>query len=160
MAETRIISGIPELETLVGTHLGYSDWVRIDQPMVDDFARLTGDLQWIHIDVQRAAQGPFGATIVHGFFTLSLLPRFTEEVFQVEGLAMGINYGMDKVRFLAPVPVGSRVRGGSEVTSVRQSAPNTYQLGIRATIELEGSEKPAAVVEMLSLLIPADETAP
>ena len=148
MAET-ILNGIDEVRAAVGTHLGYSDWITITQDRVQRFADATGDHQWIHVDVERANAGPFGGPIAHGYLTLSLSNYFLPQIVSVEGFAMGINYGTGKVRFLSPVRVGARVRGGAELVSVDDVAGG-IQTMMRITIELEGSEKPACVIESLS----------
>jgi acyl dehydratase len=149
----RVFDGIADLEKAVGTHLGHSEWHTIDQDQIDAFAAATGDHQWIHVDPAKAAEGPFGSTVAHGFLTLSLLPMLTWQVYKVEGVKMGVNYGADKLRFPSPVPVGSRVRAGVELTSV---TPNKlgYQVATRVTIELDGSDKPACVVDMLAVVVP------
>jgi acyl dehydratase len=149
----RVFDGIADLEKAVGTHLGYSEWHTIDQDQIDAFAAATGDHQWIHVDPAKAAEGPFGSTVAHGFLTLSLVPMLTWQVYKVEGVKMAINYGADKLRFPSPVPVGSRVRAAVELTSV---APNKlgYQVATRVTIELDGSDKPACVVDMLAVVVP------
>src|SRR5690348_6261167 len=115
---TTTIDGIDGLRGALGTHLGYSDWLAIDQARINTFAEATGDHQWIHVDPEKAAAGPFGATIAHGFLTLSLTNLFLPQIVDVQGFSMGINYGTDKVRFPSPVVVGSRVRGGAELVSV------------------------------------------
>ena len=137
------------MRAAVGTHLGYSDWITITQDRVQRFADATGDHQWIHVDVERANAGPFGGPIAHGYLTLSLSNYFLPQIVSVEGFAMGINYGTGKVRFLSPVKVGARVRGGAELVSVDDVAGG-IQTMMRITIELEGSEKPACVIESLS----------
>ncbi len=149
----RVFDGIAELENAVGTHLGHSEWHTIDQDQIDAFAAATGDHQWIHVDPTRAAEGPFGATVAHGFLTLSLLPMLTWQVYTVEGVTMAVNYGADKLRFPSPVPVGSRVRAAVELTAV---TPNKlgYQVATRVTIELDGSDKPACVADMLAVVVP------
>jgi acyl dehydratase len=149
----RVFDGIADLEKAVGTHLGHSEWHTVNQDQIDAFAAATGDHQWIHVDPARAAEGPFGSTVAHGFLTLSLLPMLTWQVYKVEGVKMGVNYGADKLRFPSPVPVGSRVRAGVELTSV---TPNKlgYQVATRVTIELDGSDKPACVVDMLAVVVP------
>ena len=149
----RTFNGIPDLEKAVGTHLGHSEWHTIDQDQIDAFAAATGDNQWIHTDPAKAAGGPFGTTIAHGFLTLSLVPMLVWQVYKVEGVTMAVNYGADKLRFPAPVPVGSRVRAGVELTSV---TPNKlgYQVATRVTIELDGSDKPACVVDMVAVVVP------
>ena len=149
----RTFNGIAELEAAVGSHLGYSQWHTITQQQVDQFAEATGDHQWIHVDPERAAAGPFGRTIAHGYLTLSLVSMLVWEVYTVENVAMGINYGTNKVRFPAPVPVGGRVRAGVELLSV-SPGNGGYQVISRVTIELEGSGKPACIVESLSVLVP------
>lgn len=152
-AERKVFHGIREVEAAVGTHLGYSAWHTITQEQVDQFAEVTGDHQWIHLDVEKAKAGPFGGTIAHGFLTLSLVPMLVGEVYRVEGVEMGVNYGADKLRFPAPVPVGSRVRAGVELLEVRPNALG-HQMASRVTIELDGGSKPACVVDMLALLAP------
>ena len=149
----RVFDGIADLEKAVGAHLGHSEWHTIDQDQIDAFAAATGDHQWIHVDPAKAAEGPFGSTVAHGFLTLSLVPMLTWQVYKVEGVKMAVNYGADKLRFPSPVPVGSRVRAAVELTSV---TPNKlgYQVGTRVTIELDGSDKPACVVEMLAVVVP------
>jgi acyl dehydratase len=149
----RVFDGVADLEKAVGTHLGHSEWHTVNQDQIDAFAAATGDHQWIHVDPAKAAEGPFGSTVAHGFLTLSLLPMLTWQVYKVEGVKMGVNYGADKLRFPSPVPVGSRVRAGVELTSV---TPNKlgYQIATRVTIELDGSDKPACVADMLAVVVP------
>jgi acyl dehydratase len=149
----RTFHGIDDLRTAVGSHLGYSDWHTVTQEQVDLFADATGDHQWIHTDPERAASGPFGGTIAHGYLTLSLVPMLSWEVYTVEGLAMGVNYGSDKVRFPASVPVGSRVRAGVELLALEASAAGE-QLRSRVTVEVEGQVRPACVAEVVSVLVP------
>lgn len=149
----RIFSGVEELQAAVGEHLGHSDWLTITQERIDAFADATGDHQWIHVDPERAATGPFGTTIAHGFLTLSLMPIFASQVYRIDGLSAALNYGSDKVRFIAPVPVGSRLRGGVQLKAVTPVALG-YQMATTITIELEGSEKPACLIEMLVVLVP------
>lgn len=144
----RTINGIDELRAGVGQHLGYSEYHAISQGEIDSFADLSGDYQWIHTDVQRAAKGPFGSTIAHGLLTLSLGPRLAKEVYQIQGMAMGVNYGYDKIRFPAPVPVDSRVRLSATLASVTD-VPSGVQVGIVFVWEIEGKPKPACVAEML-----------
>ncbi|MCP2635263.1 MaoC family dehydratase [Microbacterium sp. HD4P20] len=129
------------------------DWFEIDQARVQAFADATEDWQWIHLDAERAASGPFGATIAHGYLTLSLLPRLTAGLLSVEGTAMVVNYGLDKVRFLQPVLVDSRVRAVTEVASVEPTSQG-YRVGLRTTVELEGSNRPALVAETIGLFVP------
>ncbi|MFT4008686.1 MAG: MaoC family dehydratase [Nocardioidaceae bacterium] len=149
----KVFNGIPELEAAVGSHLGYSDWHTVTQEQVNLFADATGDHQWIHIDTEKAAAGPFGTTIAHGFLTLSLLPMLTAEIYRVDGVKMGVNYGADRLRFPSPVPVGSRVRAGAELNAVSPSSLG-YQVATRVTIEREGGDKPSCVVDMLSIVVP------
>lgn len=136
-----------------GRHLGYSDWVEISQQRIDQFADATGDHQWIHVDPGRAAQGPFGKTIAHGYLTLSLANLFLPEVLSVNAVSMGVNYGCEKVRFPAPVPVGSRLRGGGELISVAE-VKGGVQAVVRMTIEIEGGDRPACVVDTISRFYP------
>ncbi|GHJ53693.1 MaoC family dehydratase [Nonomuraea sp. TT08I-71] len=149
----RVFQGIEELEQAVGTHLGYSGWHRITQQQIDAFAEATGDHQWIHVDPVRAARSPFGGTIAHGYLTLSLVPMLVWQVYRVEGLTMGVNYGANKLRFPAPVPVDSEVRAGVELLSLAPGGGG-YQLTATVTVELAGAAKPACVVETVSVLVP------
>ncbi|MGJ6968397.1 MaoC family dehydratase [Streptosporangium sp. G11] len=151
----RIFANITELKAAVGEHLGHTEWREITQEQVNLFADATGDHQWIHVDVERAKQGPFGATIAHGYLSLSLLPSLMAELLQVGGLAMGINYGLNKVRFPAPVPVGARVRAGAELVDLK-GTPSGYLSNVRVTVEVEGQKRPACVAETLSLYVPAE----
>ena len=151
---TSVFSQPCELLDAVGRHLGYSEWLKIDQPRIDLFAEATGDHQWIHVDPERARQGPFGATIAHGYLTLSLANWFLPQLLQVQGISMGINYGCDRVRFPAPVPVGSRIRGGGEITAATQ-LNGAVQVVVRMTIEIEDGERPACVIDTISRFIPA-----
>jgi acyl dehydratase len=134
-----------------GTHLGTSEWVTVDQTMIDTFADATGDHQWIHVDPERAAESPFGSTIAHGFLTLSLLPRLAQEVYRVEGVRMAVNYGLDKVRFVAPVPVDSRVRVSTSLRRTEE-AGGGLRVFLDSTIELEGGDKPACVAQTIAQL--------
>jgi len=149
----RIFNGIPDIESAVGSHVGYSDWHTVTQEQVDRFAEATGDHQWIHVDVERAKDGPFGTTIAHGYLTLSLLPMLVGEVYTIEGVKMGVNYGANKLRFPAPVPVGSKVRAGVSLLEVTPNALG-YQIATRVTIEREGGDKPACVVDVLAVVVP------
>jgi acyl dehydratase len=148
----RTFDGIEALAAAEGEHLGYSEWVEIDQERVDTFADATGDHQWIHVDPRRAADGPFGGTVAHGYLTLSLVPRFVADVMQIDGLTMRLNYGLNKVRFPAPVKVGSRVRGGVTVVSVTPG--EGAQLVLRTLVEIDGEDKPACVAETVTVLVP------
>jgi acyl dehydratase len=149
----RTFDGIPALEAAVGEHLGYSEWHTITQEQIDTFARSTGDFQWIHIDPIEAAKGPFGTTIAHGYLTLSLVPMLTWQVYDVRGIRMGVNYGANKLRFPAPVPVDSRVRAGVELLEVIPGVSG-YQVVTRVTVEREHGNKPACVVDTVSVLVP------
>jgi acyl dehydratase len=145
----RVFTSLDEIRAAKGSVLGTSDWLTIDQDRIDRFADATGDHQWIHIDAERAAAGPFGATIAHGFLTLSLLPYFAVQNYRVEGARLSVNYGLDKVRFITPVRVGARLRGTTELTGV-EDLDTGAQLSFRTTIEIEGVAKPACVAETLS----------
>lgn len=144
-----------ELKEAVGKHLGYSDWLTIEQSRIDQFAEATNDHQWIHVDPERAKTGPFGATIAHGYLTQSLVNSFLPEIIEVRGISMGINYGCDRLRFPSPVPVGSRVRGGAEVLEVEQTKDGSFQSKVRVTVEIEGSDKPGCVIDTISRYYPA-----
>lgn len=143
-----------DLLDAVGTELGPSSWITIDQDRIQAFADATGDQQWIHTDPARAASGPFGATIAHGYLTLSLLPLMTAELLDVGGITAAINYGADRLRFVQPVAVGSRVRASGQITSADSSASGV-RLGYRVTVEIEGAAKPALVVDTITLYVPA-----
>ena len=133
---------------LAGTDLGYTDWLEITQDQINTFADATGDHQWIHVDPERAAAGPFGAPIAHGFLTLSLTVKFWSELFDVTDVTTRVNYGLDKVRFISPVKVGARVRMNALVAEVTEIAGG-YQLTVDQTIEIEGAAKPAVVARGL-----------
>ncbi|MFE5299214.1 MaoC family dehydratase [Streptomyces sp. NPDC056632] len=149
MAEPRIFTSAEELRAGVGEQLGHSEWLEIEQKRIDQFAEATGDHQWIHVDPERAATGPFGKTIAHGYLTLSLLPTFVPQVLRVEGMKMGINYGTNKVRFPSPVPVGSRLRATAVLTEVTE-AGGGVQVTATVTVEREGGDKPVCVAESVS----------
>ncbi|MGR3932550.1 MaoC family dehydratase [Streptomyces sp. BRA346] len=149
MAEPRIFTSPEELRAAVGEELGPSDWLEIDQKRIDLFAEATGDHQWIHVDPEKAAAGPFGTTIAHGYLTLSLVPLFTPQLLGVEGVRMGVNYGTNKVRFPSPVPVGSRLRATGRIAEVAE-VKDGLQLTLTITIEREGSTKPACVAETVA----------
>ena len=140
---------LSDLQALVGQHLADSDWITIDQHRIDLFAEATGDHQWIHVDPVRAAAGPFGATVAHGFLTLSLLPEMAQSAFEVLDTRMGVNYGLNKVRFPAPVPVGSRLRGRFKLLSC-EPIEGGAQITMEVTMEREGSAKPVCVAESVS----------
>jgi len=133
----------------VGNDLGTTDWVTITQDQINKFAEATLDNQWIHVDTERAKAGPFGAPIAHGYLTMSLAAYFGGQLIRVSGISMGINYGADKVRFPAPVPVGSKLRGRGEILDAKE-VPGGVQTTVRITIEREGADKPAAVVDAIS----------
>ena len=143
-----VVNELAELTAAVGTDLGPTDWLVIDQARIDQFAQATNDHQWIHVDPQRAADGPYGGTIAHGLLTLSLLPHFMHQLYRVDNVAMAINYGFNKVRFITPVPVGSRLRALSKLTTVTEVSGGV-QATLTTTIEVEGSDKPAAAVESI-----------
>jgi acyl dehydratase len=136
---------LSELQPLVDREIGTSDWFVVDQERIDAFAHATEDRQWIHVDAGRAADGPFGATVAHGFLTLSLLPHMGESAFQVDDVRMGVNYGLDRVRFPSPVKVGSRLRGHFVLREYRVLDGGGAQLAVEVTIEIEGQPKPACV---------------
>jgi len=143
------IGSLADLAGAVGMNLGSTDWQTIDQARINQFADATGDHQWIHVDTEAAKDGPFGTTIGHGYLTMSLCAPFLGELLSVGGVSMGINYGVEKARFITPVPAGGRVRGTGEVVSV-SDVPGGAQVVVRITIELEGAAKPAAVVDTVS----------
>ncbi|KMS89332.1 MULTISPECIES: MaoC family dehydratase [Streptomyces] len=149
MAEPRTFTSPDELRAAVGEELGPTDWVEIDQKRIDLFAEATGDHQWIHVDPEKAAAGPFGTTIAHGYLTLSLLPLFGPRLIRVEGVKMGVNYGTNKVRFPAPVPVGSRLRATGKITGV-EDVTGGVQVTVAFTVEREGGDKPVCVAESVS----------
>ncbi|PKL98857.1 MAG: dehydratase [Gammaproteobacteria bacterium HGW-Gammaproteobacteria-9] len=145
---------VAQLKDYIGKELGHSEWLTIDQERVNQFADCTGDHQFIHIDTEKAAQTPFGGTIAHGFLSLSLLPMLSGDLLVVpEGTKMGVNYGLDSLRFIQPVRVGSRVRLGLTLIDVHEKNPGQWLLKARAVMEIEGSEKPAYIAETLALCI-------
>lgn len=145
----RTFESVDGLVAANGEELGSSDWVTISQEEVNLFADATGDHQWIHVDPEKAASGPFGTTIAHGFLTLSLLPRLMHQIYTVEGIKLAINYGLNKVRFPAPVPVGSKVRATSTLTDTQDVGNGTVQVTVTTVIEIEGAAKPACVAESI-----------
>jgi acyl dehydratase len=145
----RHFAKLQDLQAQVGREIGVSEWICVDQKRIDQFAEATGDHQWIHVDPVRAAQGPFGQTIAHGFLTLSLMPELFATAFTIDDVRMGVNYGLNKVRFTAPVPSGSRVRGHF-VLHGYHPIEGGAQLTVEVKVELEGSSKPACVAESLS----------
>lgn len=148
----RSFTSVEQLESAVGEHLGHGEWVVVDQQRIDTFADATGDHQWIHVEPERAAAGPFGRTIAHGYLTLSLLPALVSSVLAYDGWSTKINYGSDKVRLPTPVPVDSRVRASVQLVAVRSVASGT-QVTNRVTVEIDGSDRPALVAETLTLLV-------
>jgi acyl dehydratase len=145
---TLTIDGIEQLRAKVGEHLGYSEWHEVTQEQVNLFADATGDHQWIHVDIERAKAGPFGGPIAHGYLTLSLCPTLMPEVFSVEGVGMLVNYGLNKLRFPAPVPVGSKVRMGVTLAGL-EDTPGGAQATLAVAFEVEGGTKPVCVAEAL-----------
>ena len=143
----RSFASIAELDSAVGAELGVSEWVVLDQPTIDAFAEVTGDRQWIHVDAERSANGPFGATIAHGYLTLALLPRFRAHIFNIVTPRMSLNYGLNKVRFPAVVPCGSRVRGRARLLAVEHRASDAVDVVVEYRVEVEGAPKPACVAE-------------
>ena len=139
-----------ELPGCLGAQFGPTDWTPVTQPQVDGFADLTYDHQWIHVDEERAKTGPFGTTIAHGYLTLSLVPFFLGQLFEVSGISMAVNYGLEKVRFPAPVPVGSRVRAAAEIVDVQARTGNT-QLTMRVSLECDTADKPVCVADVVIL---------
>ena len=145
----RRFDGVDDLAGAVGTHLGWSSWREVTQEQVNLFADATGDHQWIHVDPERAAGGPFGGTIAHGYLTLSLVPVLVSEIFTVDGLRLAVNYGSNKVRFPSPLPVGARIRAGAELVGLDRG-PTGVQTTVRVTVEREGGDKPVCVAEAVS----------
>jgi acyl dehydratase len=148
-----VFSGIDEVEGAVGTSIGTTDWLEITQEQVNQFADATGDHQWIHVDVEKASKGPFGGTIAHGYLTLSLIARFGGELFDVAGVSAKLNYGVNKVRFPSPVPVGSRIRASATVGAAQRTGAGV-QVALHWVIEIENAPKPACVAETVVLLVP------
>ncbi len=144
-----------KLKSAVGNDLGASEWLTVEQDRINLFADATGDHQWIHVDPERAKDGPFGACIAHGYLTLSLVNFFLPQIVEVRGIRMGVNYGTDKVRFPSPVKVGSRVRGRGELVAADELKGGAVQATIRVTVEIEGSDRPACVVDTISRYYPA-----
>ncbi len=150
----KVISSVDDAVGLVGQELGVGEWKEIDQKRIDAFADVTEDHQWIHIDVDRAkTESPYGTTIAHGFLTLSMIPKLSKDNFRVENAKMAINYGLNKVRFLAAVPSGGRIRARSELVDAEKVGDNMANLTVRHTIELDGSDKPAAVADTIVRVI-------
>ena len=154
MAQT-VLHGVDEVRAAVGRDLGSSGWLTITQDRVDLFADATDDHQWIHVDPERAKDGPFGATIAHGYLTVALSNRFLPEIVDVQGFSAGVNYGVDKVRFPAPVRVGARIRGGGALVHV-EDVKGGVQATIRVAVEIEGSDRPGCVVDTISRFFPQE----
>ena len=146
----KILQNLSELPPLVGQEVAVSGWITVTQEQVNQFAQATGDHQWIHVDVEKARAGPFGAPIAHGFLTLSLIPTFFENALEIRGTRMGVNYGLNKVRFTAPVPVGSRLRARMKLLSCDAIENDGFQMAWQVTIEREGADKPVCIAESLS----------
>lgn len=148
--DTKTFRSYSEVSACVGQQVAVTGWITITQAQVNLFAEATGDHQWIHVDPQRAQAGPFGAPIAHGFLTLSLIPRFFESAMVIEGARMGVNYGLNKVRFTAPVPVGSRLRARLQLQAAEPIEPGGLQMVWLVTVEREGADKPVCVAESLT----------
>lgn len=144
-----VFSSPAEAVAAVGTKLGPSGWLLVKQDRIDLFAKSTGDHQWIHVDTDRAKDGPFGTTIAHGYLTFSLINMFLPELIEARGMKMGVNYGADRLRFPAPVPTGSRIRAVGELTKAEMLAEDTVQTTVRVTVEIDGKDKPACVADII-----------
>ena len=143
-----------DLKNAIGQQLGVSDWLEIKQDRIDKFADATGDHQWIHVDPKRAKDGPFGACIAHGYLTQALVNHFLPQIMEVQGISMGVNYGADRLRFPAPVPVGSRVRGSAELLEAEDTKDGGVQTKVRVTVEIEGKDRPGCVIDTISRFYP------
>jgi acyl dehydratase len=151
------VNGIEETKDLIGQEIGPGDWREVTQQDIDDFARLSGDDQWIHVDVERARnESPFGTTVAHGNLTLSMIDGFRKDLIESTGYRLGVNYGWNKVRFPAPVPAGARLRAKAEVASVDDVGGGWYQVVTKFTVEIEGGEKPVCVAESVGRALPED----
>jgi acyl dehydratase len=148
----RVFANLDEFTAAKGEHLGFGEWHTITQDEINLFADATGDHQWIHVDLAKAAKGPFGAPVAHGYLTLSLIPLLVRDIYTVEGLTMGVNYGLNKVRFPSPVTVGSRVRAGAEIVEVVDFPPGK-QAVVKVVVEIDGNPKPGCVAETVVLLV-------
>ena len=154
------IASIDAIRRKVGAEVGFSDWIEVGQARIDAFAEITEDRQFIHVDPEAAARTPFGGTIAHGFLTLSLLSRMAEQaVLRPEGIKMGVNYGFDRVRFLAPVSAGRRVRGRFTLSALEEKRPGRWLFTHQVTVEIEGEDKPALVADWIGLIFVDDESA-
>ncbi|MDH6282642.1 MaoC family dehydratase [Prescottella agglutinans] len=148
----KVFTGLDELSAAEGVDLGTSGWVDVDQKKIDLFADATGDRQWIHVDPVRAQKGPFGGTIAHGFLTLSMMPVLQQQLYRIDGITMAINYGLNKVRFVTPVPVGARIRAHVRIGAVTP-LEGAVQIELHTTIEVEGADKPACVAESIARFV-------
>jgi acyl dehydratase len=146
----RVFQTLQQVADLVGQELAISDWIEITQERINLFAQATGDHQWIHVDPQQASQGPFGTTIAHGFLTLSLMPAFFDSAMKIQNIRMAVNYGVNKVRFTSPVPVGSKLRARISLKSAEPVEPRGYQLTYAVVVEREGADKPVCVAETIA----------
>lgn len=149
-----VIPNPKELTQHVGADLGETEWLEITQERINTFADATGDHQWIHVDVEKAKDGPFGAPIAHGYLTASLANLFLPQLLTVENTSMGVNYGCDKIRFPSPVPVGSKIRGTGQITSVDETRDGGFQAKVTITIQIEGNDRPACIIETISRFYP------
>ena len=149
-----VIPNPKELTQHVGADLGETDWLEISQERINTFADATGDHQWIHVDVEKAKEGPFGAPIAHGYLTASPANLFLPQLLTVENTSMGVNYGCDKIRFPSPVPVGSKIRGTGAITSVEETKDGGFQVKVTITIQIEGNDRPACIIETISRFYP------
>lgn len=150
----KVIGSVDEAIATIGEELGVSRWVEIDQNRIDEFADVTMDHQWIHVDVEKAkAESPYGATIAHGFLTISLIPGVSKDNYRVQNAKMGINYGLNKVRFLSPVKAGSRIRVRSHLEDATPVGDDTVNLTVKHTVEIDGVDKPAAVAELIARFV-------
>jgi len=153
----RVIESVAAMKALVGQEIGVSDWIEVTQDLIDRFADVTGDHQWIHVDVERARrETPFGTTVAHGFLTLALVPMMMHRIFRLDGVARSLNYGSDRIRFPAPVPSGARVRGRYRLNAADDLPDGAVRLRHQMTVEIEGSDKPACVAEIISIVYPAE----
>jgi len=148
----RTFSSLADFAAATGEDLGYSDWHEVTQAQVSAFADATGDHQWIHVDPQRAASGPFGKTIAHGYLTLAMLPVLVSEIYRIENLTMAVNYGLDRLRFPSPVPTGSRIRAGATLREVKETSLGLLAYS-RVTVQVEGHEKAACVADTVTLFV-------
>lgn len=150
----RVFADLDELAAAKGEHLGTSDWFTVDQERIDRFAEATDDHQWIHVDPERAEDGPYGQTIAHGYLTLALAPVLKNQIFDIDDVRLKVNYGLNRVRFPAPVPSGSRIRGSCELAEVKDLDDGGAEVVVNMTIEIEGQDRPACVLEQVSRIYP------